>query len=117
MAHFAQLDNDNNVINVIVVSDEDASTEENGIQFCKSLLGEGTNWKQCSYTGSIRGNYPGVGCIYNPNLDIFIEPKPYPSWKIKDNKWVAPKAKPKKDGNYIWNEESLKWDKTEEILA
>lgn len=112
MAHFAQLDENNKVISVIVVSEEDAKTEKEGIEFCKKLLGKETNWLQCSYNGNTRGCYPGYGFEYNKVLDIFIPPKPFPSWVLKDGKWIAPKNMPKKtDTPYIWDEDKLKWIK------
>lgn len=77
MAHFAQLDENNIVINVIVVSNEDVQderrieNEQSGIRFCKSILGEETKWVQTSYTGKIRKKYAAIGDRYNAELDIF----------------------------------------------
>lgn len=82
MAHFAELDENNNVIRVIVVSDKDTCDEsgvENesiGIAFCKSLFGEDTKWVQTSYNNKIRGKYAGIGDTYDPAKDIFIAPEP-----------------------------------------
>ena len=67
MAHFAQLDENNIVTQVIVVSNDDIKDSEGneseltGIAFCKSLLGPTTIWKQTSYNNSIRKNYAGIG--------------------------------------------------------
>ena len=96
MAHFAQLDGDNIVTQVIVVSNDDTSdsggveTESIGVAFCQKLLGASTNWKQTSYNGNMRGNYAGIGYTYMSNVatlgvgstDIFISPKPYGSWTV-----------------------------------
>ena len=88
MAHFAQLDENNVVIQVIVVSDSDTSDvngieyEEIGIAFCKKLFGFNTNWKQTSYNDKIRVRYAGIGYSYDENLDAFIPPKPYESWTL-----------------------------------
>ena len=96
MAHFAQLDGDNIVTQVIVVSNDDTSdsggveTESIGVAFCQKLLGASTNWKQTSYNGNMRGNYAGIGYTYMSNVatlgvgstDIFISPQPYASWTI-----------------------------------
>jgi hypothetical protein len=77
MAHFAKLDKDNRVEQVIVISNDDThdadgvEQESLGIVFCKKLLGEDTNWIQTSYNGSIRGKYAGIGDIYNPTTDAF----------------------------------------------
>ena len=86
MAHFAQLDENNIVLQVIVVNNNDTSTEDGveneniGIAFCRSLLGEDTNWKQTSYNNTFRKNYAGIGYRYDEIYDAFEPPKPYPSW-------------------------------------
>ena len=86
MAHFARLDENNIVAQVIVVSNNDTSdsngteTESIGVAFCQKLLGADTNWKQTSYKGNMRGNYAGIGYTYMSNVatlgvgstDIFI---------------------------------------------
>jgi hypothetical protein len=98
MAHFAQLDENNIVTQVIVVSNEDTSdvngveAEEIGIAFCKKLLGADTNWKQTSYNNSIRVRYAGIGYTYNAELDAFIPPKPYESWVLNNETadWESP---------------------------
>ena len=96
MAHFAQLDSNNVVTQVIVVSNDDTSdnngteVESIGVAFCQKLLGAETNWKQTSYNGNMRGNYAGIGYTYMTNVatlgvgstDIFISPQPYASWTI-----------------------------------
>ena len=110
MAHFAQLDSNNVVINVIVVSNNDTSdnagleTEAIGVAFCQKLLGANTTWKQTSYNSSIRGNFAGVGYTYMENVatlgvgstDIFINQKPYPSWTLSTTEasWIPPVAEP-----------------------
>lgn len=77
MAHFAELDENNKVIRVLVVSNENApepspeNSEPKGIAFLESL-GFGSNWKQTSYNGNFRGKYAGIGDIYDPINDIFI---------------------------------------------
>ena len=78
MAHFAKLDENNKVIEVIVVSNDNIldengeESEEIGVQFCKMLQGENTNWKQTSYNGNIRGRYAGIGMYYDEIIDEFI---------------------------------------------
>lgn len=82
MAHFAELDANNIVLRVIVVSNEmllDENGQENefrGIAFCQSLFGADTRWVQTSYNGNFRKNYAGVGYTYDPTRDAFIAPKP-----------------------------------------
>ena len=77
MAHFARLDENNTVVEVIVVSNDDIldeqgnESEEKGIEFCKSILGPDTIWKQTSYNHNFRGRYAGIGMIYDQEKDIF----------------------------------------------
>ena len=96
MAHFAKLDANNIVTQVIVVNNNDTTdnsgveTEAIGVAFCQKLIGSGTNWKQTSYNANLRGNYAGIGMTYMSNVatlgvgstDIFIVQQPYPSWSI-----------------------------------
>ena len=81
MAHFAQLDENNTVLQVIVVANEElmdngVESETKGVIFCKSLLGEDTKWVQTSYNGTIRKNFAGIDYTYDPIRDAFIAPKP-----------------------------------------
>ena len=98
MAHFAKLDSDNLVTQVIVVSNDDTSdsngveSEGIGVAFCQKLMGANTNWKQTSYNGNMRVRYAGIGFSYNAELDAFVAPQPYASWTL-DNataEWVSP---------------------------
>jgi hypothetical protein len=117
MAHFAQLDQNNVVVQVIVVDDKDTQTElgieseEVGIAFCKQLFGEYTKWAQTSYSGSIRGAFAGVGSVYDSRTDVFLPPRPYLSW-VFDNKaykWNPPVAKPDDGKPYQWDEATTSW--------
>lgn len=74
MAHFAELDRNNFVVRVIVVDDDVASSEADGISFCKELFGSETRWKQTSYRGRIRKSYAGIGYRYDEVLDEFVAP-------------------------------------------
>ena len=83
MAHFAQLDSNNVVTQVIVVSNDDTSdsngveTESIGVAFCQKLLGAETNWKQTSYNSNMRGNYAGIGYTYMSNVCLlYTSPSP-----------------------------------------
>ena len=80
MAHFAELDENNVVLRVIVVDNKDTS-DANGVEkeyigraFCERLYGG--NWVQTSYNGNIRKNYAGIGYSYNSDIDAFVSPKP-----------------------------------------
>ena len=128
MAHFAQLDENNIVTNVIVVSNDDCldadgnEAEAVGIAFCKSLLGADTNWVQTSYNDNIRFRYAGIGMKYDSGNDVFYPQSPYPSWKIDASTWAwdAPVALPDDAGyddadnpteyvSYDWDEGSTTW--------
>lgn len=116
MAHFAQLDENNVVTQVIVVSNNDCQingveTEEAGIVFCKSLFGPTTKWKQTSYNGNIRKNYAGIGYTYDAGRDAFIPPQPFPSWLLNEAtcRWEAPVAMPLDGELYRWDEDTLSW--------
>jgi hypothetical protein len=120
MAHFAKLDENNVVTQVIVVSNRDTSDadgvekEHIGAAFCERLLG-GT-WKQTSYNGNMRKRYAGIGFSYNAELDAFIAPKPYASWVLNNTTadWEAPVTMPVVEGKtYTWDEPTLAWVEVE----
>ena len=116
MAHFAQLDENNTVTQVIVVANAElmldgVENETKGIMFCKSLFGEDTRWVQTSYNGNIRKNYAGIGYTYDPVNDWFFAPQPYPSWTLdSEAKWQPPTPMPTDGKFYTWNESILTWD-------
>lgn len=115
MAHFAQLDDNNVVLQVIVVNDSDTTDvdgveQENlGIQFCRRLFGSGTRWMKTSYNAKIRKNYAGIGFRYDGANDAFIPPQPYPSWALDKTsfQWAPPTPSP--GVGYMWNEAKASW--------
>ena len=115
MAHFAEIDQNNVVLRVIVVDNKDTSTpdgtevESIGVAFCQRLLGG--NWVKTSYNGNIRKNYAGIGYSYDSGRDAFIPPKPFNSWVLNENtcQWDAPVAKPNDDKMYSWDEGTQSW--------
>ena len=116
MAHFAQLDENNVVTQVIVVSNNDCQingveTEEAGIVFCKSLFGPETKWRQTSYNANIRKNYAGIGYTYDAGRDAFIPPQPFASWVLNEDtcRWDAPVPMPQDGKAYRWDEATLTW--------
>lgn len=117
MAHFAKLDSDNIVTEVIVVGNDDCLDDNNneseavGIAFCQSLFGSDTVWKQTSYNGTIRKNYASVGYKYDSAKDAFIPPQPYDSWTLNSStcQWEAPVAYPTDGLSYYWNETTTAW--------
>lgn len=117
MAHFAKLDDASLVMEVIVVSNETLNnlpfpeSEPVGVAFLTEWSGGYTNWKQTSYNASFRKNYAGIGFTYDPILDAFISPKPFPSWLLNTEtcQWQAPTPYPS-DGNlYTWDEATQSW--------
>jgi hypothetical protein len=122
MAHFAQL-NENNVViqvivvdNLILINEDGIEIEELGIKFCHNLFGSQTNWIQTSYNGTFRFNYAGIGYLYDSEKDAFIPPKPFASWVLEESicQWVAPSGRPD-DGYWVWDENSLSWIKPQTI--
>jgi hypothetical protein len=121
MAHFAKLDENNVVTQVIVVDNKDCSDangiekESIGIAFCERLFGG--NWKQTSYNGNMRKNYAGIGYTYNADIDAFVPPKPFASWVLNNDtaQWDAPVAMPEDAGTgeppkmYSWDESTTSW--------
>lgn len=71
MAHFAEIDNTNKVLRVLVV---DNSQEDRGQEFLAEDCGLGGTWIQTSYNGNIRGKFAGIGDIYDPINDVFVTP-------------------------------------------
>ena len=96
MAHFAELDDNNIVQRVIVVSNKNTSdgngveSEDIGVAFCKTLYGSDTNWKQCSYSMKIRRAFPSTGMVYSSTHDAFHDPSPFPSWVLDSNAFWQP---------------------------
>jgi hypothetical protein len=120
MAHFAQLNDNNVVTQVIVVANEElffegVENETQGVIFCRSLFGNDTKWVQTSYNGNIRKHYAGIGYTYDAALDAFIAPQQYPSWVLDaDLNWTAPTPYPSGDGMYQWVEDDLNWQLVED---
>lgn len=135
MAHFAKLNADGVVIEVLSVSNDVATSEEVGINFLKNLYGQNTVWKQTSYNTinnsyyervdtetptladdqslAFRGNYAGIGYTYDEGNDVFIPPKPYESWVLNETiwDWEAPVPIPEdvEDKRYDWDETNQEW--------
>ena len=118
MAHFAEIDATNIVLRVVVVPD---SEEHRGQEYLADDVGLGGTWMQTSYNtraGShelggtpFRGNYAGIGCIYDPDVDVFYAPSPYPSWVLNEGTylWEAPTPYPDDGKSYEWDEDTTSW--------
>ena len=119
MAHFAEIDSNNIVQRVVVISNDDLldgngiEQESIGIQVCKNIFGANTNWIQTSYNGNFRKKYAGIGDKFVPEANLFFNPVgPYPSWSLDENyDWQPPTPQPEDvEGSYwAWNEETLSW--------
>lgn len=113
MAHFAQIDENNTVIQVIVVEQEVINT---------GLFGDPASWIQTSYNTHggehslggtpLRKNYAGIGYTYDSVRDAFIPPKPYASWVLNEDTclWASPVPMPEDGSRYEWNEDTQAWD-------
>ena len=103
MAHFAKLDKNNTVTNVIV-------SEQGFIN--SGRVGDSFLWIQTSYNGNFRKNYACVGYTYDETRDAFYAPQPYPSWTLNETTchWECPEPYPDDGEMYTWNEETLTWE-------
>ena len=108
MAHYAFLDNNNIVTEVIVGIDETETIEGLDTEIWYGNF-RGQVCKRTSYNGNIRYNYAGIGYKYDQVNDAFIAPQPYQSWTLNNKfKWQAPTPMPT-EGKWRWNEENLEW--------
>ena len=115
MAHFAELDENNIVTNVVVVHTNEllengVESETKGIDFLESLYGH-RNWRQTSYNRKFRKQYAGLGFVYDLVRDAFITPQPFPSWVLDETTcdWMAPVPYPDDGGRYFWDEKTQVW--------
>jgi len=117
MAHFARLDENNVVTQVVVVSnqqmldDNGFENEQLGKDICNKICGLG-NWIQTSYNNKFRVRYAGIGYTYDPERDAFIAPKPFTKWVFNEEtcEWKAPKPYPIDDKQYVWDDNLEEWE-------
>jgi hypothetical protein len=116
MAHYALINKDNIVVHVITGVDEDViQTDIDGTQVGGSTQAweqfyasrpefDGLMCKRTSYNGNIRANFAGIGYSYDQDFDVFIAPRPYPSWKLNYTtyQWKAPVAMPEEIEGFFW---------------
>jgi len=102
MSHFAKID-DNNIVTQVIVAEK--SFINTGI------LGDEFLWIQTSYNGNFRKNYAGIGYTYDSTRDAFIPPQPYPSWTINEDtcQYESPVACPTDGLDYTWDEATTNW--------
>jgi hypothetical protein len=129
MAHFAEIDDNNTVLRIIVIDnancidDQGNESEQVGIDYCTNLLGG--RWLQCSYNtrmnqhllgdAPFRGNFPGIGFTYDPENDVFLPPKVYKAWVYEPTiaNWVPPFLPPAEPGKFFnWSNEIDNWVET-----
>lgn len=116
MSHFAEIDENNVVLRVLVGDNNDPNGDE-GYQWLVDNLG-GT-WVKTSYNATIRKNFAGIGYTYDEQLDAFVPPKPFDSWILNEEtaRWEAPEPYPQDGNMYLWDEESTAWVEVAEPTA
>lgn len=122
MAHFAKL-NENNIVTEVVVVNNDillevdgTESENKGKTFLNLIFGT-SNWVKTSYNGNFRKQFAGIGYTFDSDNNVFISPKPFESWTLDENfDWQPPVNIPSDfDGiNYLWNEENQDWENINE---
>ena len=102
MSHFAKIDS-NNIVTEVIVAEQD---------FINSgVVGDSFLWVQTSYNGNFRKNYAGIGMTYDQTRNAFIPPKPYASWTLVEDtcQWKSPVAYPDNGKTYTWDESTTDW--------
>lgn len=118
MAHYAFLDENNIVTEVITGRNEDEVVD--GVSDWETYYGEfrGQRCVRTSYNSNIRKQYAGVGYSYDELADVFICPNPFPSWTLNsDHNWEAPTPRPEDENMYIWDEENLAWKMVPNVVS
>jgi hypothetical protein len=110
MAHYAFLDDNNVVVEVITGIDETELIEGLEPEVWYSNF-RNQPCKRTSYNGNIRKNFAGIGYSYNSELDAFVAPKPFDSWVLDTEtaRWIAPVPRPKEPKVYFWDESKKNW--------
>lgn len=108
MAHYAFVDENNIVTEVIVGRNEWEIVD--GVSDWESYYGNirGQKCVRTSYNSNIRKQYAAIGYRYDETADVFVAPQPFPSWTLDENHdWQAPSPRP--DGVYVWSENDMAW--------
>jgi len=102
MSHFAKINSDSIVTEVIVAEQAFINS---------GAVGDSFLWVQTSYNNNFRKNYAGIGFTYDSTRDAFIAPQPFPSWTLNEDtcQWEAPVAYPDDDKMYNWDESTTNW--------
>jgi hypothetical protein len=116
MAHYAFLD-ENNIVTEVIVGKNEGEDGKSGEDW-EAHYGafRGQVCKKTSYNGNIRKNYAGIGFKYDADLDAFIPPQPFASWVLNNDtaQWEAPVAMPDDGKFYVWDEETISWKEVQE---
>jgi hypothetical protein len=108
MAHYAFL-NENNIVTEVIVGKDETDLSEDWEQFYGAIRNQVC--KRTSYHGNIRKNYAGIGYAYDEARDAFIAPTPYPSWVLNEQtcRWESPVPMPTDGKRYAWDEDEKAW--------
>jgi hypothetical protein len=108
MAHYAFL-NENNIVTEVIVGKDETDTTHDWEQYYGAIRNQVC--KRTSFNNNIRKNYASIGYSYDEQRDAFIAPQPYPSWTLVEEtcRWSAPISKPTDEKMYIWNESTTSW--------
>ena len=111
MAHYAFL-NDNNIVTEVIVGKDETDTTHNWEEFYGEIRNQ--TCKRTSYNNNIRANYAGIGYTYDTDNDVFYAPQPYASWTLDTDtwQWVCPLTYPDDDKMYYWDEDIYQADNT-----
>ena len=109
MSHFAKIDSNNIVENVIVAEQDFINS---------GAVGDSFLWVQTSYNGNFRGKYASIGDTWDKVNEVFISPQPYPSWTLNEDTCIyeAPVPYPTDDLMYSWDEDTTSWVEAEEVI-
>lgn len=123
MAHYAFLD-ENNIVTEVIKGRDESDTTYDWEQWYGNFRGQVCKRTSYNTQGNLhknggipfRKNYAGIGYLYDESRDAFIAPKLYPSWTLNEETclWEAPVAYPTDDKIYVWNEETLSWQEIAE---
>jgi len=115
MAHFAELDDNNIVLRVLVIANKELldengnESEAKGVEFCQSLFGG--RWVQTSYNSNFRKQLAAIGGTYNSEKDAFVLPQTHPKWTLNPDTldWEPPTPYPNDGNHYVWREDLGDW--------
>jgi hypothetical protein len=113
MSHWAEIDNNNVVLRVLVGDNNDPNGDE-GYQWLIDNLGG--RWIKTSFNHRIRKQFAGIGFTYDQTADVFVQPRPYASWHLDSNyDWQPPIPYPQDGGRYVWDENEVTWRNVDPI--